>query len=459
MGKQNAWTKSNGSEDKSMTFTPQNIASEMIDMLDETEPRECLDKIDLDKNTKILNINCKTGIFLIYAVEKLDKALLERATSGESGYEKFKDSSYRKQYILNNQIYALAANDSDALLFQSRNIYGCINHPHIKYIKEINNSLSGTNKKKDFESIEKTWIEKVRTEIDKAWMSSEEFDGNTGSERQEHMDFDIVVGNPPYNDDLYLSFVTLGHLISTKCSIWITPAKWQGKSGQMNDHFRSSKVPCISKIVYFPDVIDVFDIDSQGGVAYYRLDKQPHNMKDLTVICGRQKAIESYNEQIDIRLPDGTCLLYGSKIRGILNKTAGSPKLKCMNRAIDGQYNVKITNIYSEKSLVTTDGTAYVTISPYIEKDTFKKNSDTSFLETFISKSEADSYVSYLQTKLIRFLFLMAKTSLHMQSKQAWRFIPDPGKFDHIYTDDELYRKYKITDDERAMIEAIIKPR
>lgn len=46
-----------------------------------------------------------------------------------------------------------------------------------------------------------------------------------------------------------------------------------------------------------------------------------------------------------------------------------------------------------------------------------------------------------------------------MQSKQAWRFIPDPGKFDNIYTDDELYRKYKITDDEKAIIEAIIKPR
>lgn len=182
-------------------------------------------------------------------------------------------------------------------------------------------------------------------------------------------------------------------------------------------------------------------------------------MKDLSVICGRQKAIESSNEKIDIRLSDGTCLLYGSKIRDILDKTAGGPKLKCMNRAVDGQYNVKITNTYSEKSLVTTNGTAYVTISPYIEKDTFKKNSDTSFLETFVSKSDADSYVSYLQTKFIRFLFLIAKISLHMQSKQAWRFIPDPGKFDHIYTDDELYRKYKITDDERAMIEAIIKPR
>ena len=451
---QDSWKNNNGQPDTSTKFTPQAIAKEMLDMLDGTESEKYLDKIDLDKNTKILNINCKTGIFLIHAIDKLDKALLERANHGEAGYENFKDSSYRKQYIINNQIYGLTLNDTDALLFQSRNVYGCINHPHIAYIKELYAGLRDINKKKQSESIEKTWIEKIRTEIDKAFR-----DKSAGSERQEHMDFDIVVGNPPYNDDLYLSFVTLGHAISTKCSIWITPAKWQGKSGWMNDHFRSSKVPYISKIVYFPDVVDVFDIDSQGGVAYYRLDKQPHDMKDLSVICGRQKAIESSNEKIDIRLSDGTCLLYGSKIRDILDKTAGGPKLKCMNRAVDGQYNVKITNTYSEKSLVTTNGTAYVTISPYIEKDTFKKNSDTSFLETFVSKSDADSYVSYLQTKFIRFLFLIAKISLHMQSKQAWRFIPDPGKFDHIYTDDELYRKYKITDDEKSMIEAIIKPR
>lgn len=89
----------------------------MLDMLDGTEPEKYLDKIDLDKNTKILNINCKTGIFLIHAIEKLDKALLERANHGEPGYEKFKDSSYRKQYIINNQIYSLTLNDTDALLF------------------------------------------------------------------------------------------------------------------------------------------------------------------------------------------------------------------------------------------------------------------------------------------------------------------------------------------------------
>ena len=25
------------------------------------------------------------------------------------------------------------------------------------------------------------------------------------------MDFDVVVGNPPYNNDMYLSFVMVGH--------------------------------------------------------------------------------------------------------------------------------------------------------------------------------------------------------------------------------------------------------
>lgn len=89
----------------------------MLDMLDGTKSEKYLDKIDLDKNTKILSINCKTGIFLIHAIDKLDEALLERANHGEAGYENFKDSSCRKQYIINNQVYGLTLNDTDALLF------------------------------------------------------------------------------------------------------------------------------------------------------------------------------------------------------------------------------------------------------------------------------------------------------------------------------------------------------
>lgn len=44
-------------------------------------------------------------------------------------------------------------------------------------------------------------------------------------------------------------------------------------------------------------------------------------------------------------------------------------------------------------------------------------------------------------------------------NKETWRFVPDPGKFDHIFTDQELYKKYNLTDDEINIIESVIKER
>lgn len=46
-----------------------------------------------------------------------------------------------------------------------------------------------------------------------------------------------------------------------------------------------------------------------------------------------------------------------------------------------------------------------------------------------------------------------------MGNKETWRFVPDPGAFDHIFTDEELYKKYNLTDDEIKLIESVIKER
>lgn len=41
------------------------------------------------------------------------------------------------------------------------------------------------------------------------------------------MNFDVVIGNPPYNRGMDLDFVHKGFLISTQYTCMITPAKWQ----------------------------------------------------------------------------------------------------------------------------------------------------------------------------------------------------------------------------------------
>lgn len=78
------------------------------------------------------------------------------------------------------------------------------------------------------------------------------------------------------------------------------------------------------------------------------------------------------------------------------------------------------------------------------------------------SKDECESFISYLYTRLIRFLISCAIGSYKAWNKsETFRFIPAPpsGKFDHIYTDEELYKAFKLPQKYIDLIEAVIKER
>lgn len=70
-----------------------------------------------------------------------------------------------------------------------------------------------------------------------------------------------------------------------------------------------------------------------------------------------------------------------------------------------------------------------------------------------------DSYISYINTKLIKMLLFAGCVGPNASNLEFWRFVPDPGAFDHIFTDEELYKKYGLTQDEINLIESVIKER
>jgi site-specific DNA-methyltransferase (adenine-specific) len=79
-------------------------------------------------------------------------------------------------------------------------------------------------------------------------------------------------------------------------------------------------------------------------------------------------------------------------------------------------------------------------------------------LMVFDTSDECESFISYCNTKLVRFLYYIGICGKTI-SEEFWRFIPDPGKFDHIFTDEELYKKYNLTQEEINIIESVIKER
>lgn len=71
------------------------------------------------------------------------------------------------------------------------------------------------------------------------------------------------------------------------------------------------------------------------------------------------------------------------------------------------------------------------------------------------SESEVNNCISYLQTRFVRFLLMLMLASMNM-SKTTYSFVPVQD-FSKPWTDEDLYDKYKLTEEEIFFIESTIK--
>lgn len=73
-----------------------------------------------------------------------------------------------------------------------------------------------------------------------------------------------------------------------------------------------------------------------------------------------------------------------------------------------------------------------------------------------LSETEAVNMFNYIKTRFFRFL-VSAKTTTQSTSTNAFDFVPLQD-FSHPWTDEMLYKKYGLTEDEIAFIESMIRP-
>lgn len=294
------------------------------------------------------------------------------------------------------------------------------------------------------------------------------------------MKFDVVIGNPPYNNDIYLDFVTLGNILSAQYSCWVTPAKWQAKSDKKNDTFRKAVVPYMSKIVYYPDCIEVFGISDNSGIAYYLIGKDTCKVKCIENRAYFQPLINSIeNRELT---PDSTLWNIGEKVvnkvksynkfsLSIINEedrkqyTICVGKQWCGSRVSSGAWDMKTSRIKEEYigkggCIFNPSGNIKV-LGKVIGLDSNEHDTSGSSLYIFTSdsKNESCSFYSWITSKLVSFLILINLSGSIIFNDKTLKFIPDPGEFDHIFTDDELYQKYGLAPEEINVIESIIKKR
>ena len=415
--------------------------------------------------SKYLDLYSKSGIFL--------EVIRNRLMINKEHIEKFPDPKERFDYITNNQLYALVWDgDKD---FGRNQLY-------LTCMAVLDNMKSFINIKPFYHDGRHIKDENGKLKFKEALHSEEYF---------KDMKFDVVVGNPPYNNDKYLDFVTVGHRLASKYSLWITPAKWQAKGGDKNEKFRQTIVPYMSKIVYYPDTFEIFDIREQEGITYYIIDNQTHTDKSIAVKC---KANTSYNSN-EIR-NNVLYTLYGSNISSIMYKVKSQKYLDEIIGAkqseyvsntesghTQGKYALYIgnktdsyvddadlrTKIDIDKYKITTsvmpvdvgfdkNGQMFGLSKTYIVPPNAVPKGSFPVLMKFDTLQESESFQSYCNCKLVRFLYLIGICGKTI-AEEFWRYVPNQDKWDRIFTDNELYNKYGLEQHEIEIINSLIKDR
>ena len=421
------------------------------------------DKTFWNPNTTFLDIYCKSGVFLEILYRRLMGVL-----ANFPGYE---DEQVRSSHILNNQLFGLSPLDDGGLMLATRRVYGDIFHKNLIHY-DIQNVMKDISSRagKNFELYEQNLVNTLKQETNKEFNK---------------MNFNVVIGNPPYNRGGDIDFVNLGYEIQTDFVVMITPAKWQTAEADQKiaskmsyGQFRKKLVPHMREVVFYPDCGEVFQIAQVDGISYYLLDKDMHDKIAVKNINKTQK----YYNGLEIRsiIHEETLINVGNEIVQYLDNYI-SYKIQSVNK--NKRYQVWTNNQLTiggqsgrQNYLLSTSGNHNaISLSRILDsRDPVSELLKTGASQcTFSSdsKEECEYFVSWLNTKFTRFFVAINISKLgQILTDHCFRFVPSPmvldeqgnrvpGKFDHIYTDEELYKTWNLPQKYIDVIEAVIKER
>ena len=475
-------------------FTPPSLVNEMLNLLPAS--------LWGDPNAKFLDPACKSGVFLREIAKRLLVGL----------EEEIPDLQQRIDHIFQTQLYGIAITELTSLLSR-RSLY-CSKYPNGRYSISPFTNADGNIL---FHRIEHRW-RNGRCRFCGA--SQKEYD--RGPELESHayefihiripkelfeMKFDVVIGNPPYHIDtegagkqakpIYHLFVQQAKKLNPRFLVMITPSRWL--SGGMGlDNYRRDMLNNhqLSRVVDFSLSTDCFPgVDIAGGVSYFLWNRDysgrcSYTFIDKGVTTTKNRDLDKYdvlvrnNKAIDI-VEKVTAV--GEKSISTMMSSLGPFGLgtaeRGQERASNNSYILRSSagKTYIDKHKVKT-GLKYIDSWKVIigkatsagaataNKDGLRKVIATlEVLEpgavctfsyfiagTFDKKQDAENMKSYISTKFVRFLLLQTLSSINI-TKDRFVFVPIQN-FSTPWTDIELYAKYKLTEDEIAFIESMIRP-
>lgn len=478
-------------------FTPPEIANRMLDLL----PKE----IWSDSKVKFLDPFCKSGVFL----REITKRLLDGLS------EEIPDMQKRLDHILHHQVYGMAITELTSLVSR-RSLY-CSKDASSEYSISRFDEAAGNIA---FHEIPHTWNESTGKCIycgasrevyergeDKESHAYQFIHTDNPKELFNNMKFDVIIGNPPYqlNDGggrdsaaipLYDKFVQKAKQLAPHFLIMIIPARWY-TGGRGLDDFRDNMISDTRmKVIHdYPETDDCFPgLNIRGGVCYFLWDSLYHG--DCTIINHiKGKMIEMkrplkeanipllirYNQSISImkkvlkfkevslgkyvstskpfgmrsNFSDFTSIqteMHSVKLYRFGENGYVAKKIIVKNENLIDRYKVLV-------SKASPGGDEYphsIVSQPIVSEPNSVCTETYLVIKDVDSRTEAENLVSYIKTRFFRFMMSLVKNTQNI-SKASYTFVPLQD-FSHPWTDEMLYRKYKLSSDEIAFIESMIRP-
>lgn len=336
----------------------------------------------------------------------------------------------------------------------------------------------------------------------------------------EMIHFEAVVGNPPYqsesNDErttsrdkpIYNYFVDISKRLNPEFSTLIIPARWMA-SGLGLTEFRTKMLndKHIRKLVDYPISHEVFqNVEIKGGVCYFLRDKNNEGTCSVVNIRGNNilPPFERELNEYDIFVRDSRALSILKKVVSLSEKSImeilsvdkefgwtsnfnGFHEIQQTND-IPLYYNrkgkrligyIERENITKSKNLIDTWkvmipqagsdggqkipdpvlGSSFTTPSPSVCTQTYL----FIYLDSLEKSTNANKYV---KTLFFRFLISLRKITQHAtRSTYMWVPMQDFTANSDIdwsksipEIDQQLYKKYNLTEEEISFIESMIKP-
>ncbi len=476
-------------------FTPPSLANQVLDLL----PKE----VFTSPETTFLDPVSKSGVFLREIVKRLDRGLEPLMPNRRE----------RIEHILKKQVFGIAITELTSHLSR-RSVYcskdASSEYSVTRFATESGNIL--------YRPLHHTWqngkcrycgaSQDVYDRGDQAEQYASQFIHTDNPHTLfNNMKFDVIIGNPPYQlsdgggrdssaTPLYHKFILQAKKLNPHYLSMIIPARWY-TGGKGLDEFRNEMLhdERLSVIHDYQETDDCFPgLNIRGGVCFFLWDslhkgecKVFNHIKSLDNVMWRPllesgcsvfirhnasisilHKVQQYREDklghyVSSRKPFGLESNF-SKFKEVKTPLFN---IKLYRFGDSGFINIdqieKLKEIIPRYKVLVSkaspggDEYPHSIVSQPIIAEPYSACTETYLIiKDFDSRRECENLVSYIKTRFFRFMMSLMKNTQNI-SKASYSFVPLQD-FSHPWTDEMLYKKYGLTDEEIAFIESMIRP-